>query len=82
MPQSVEQLNEQNEKKRAELALMYKKVFNSDAGKVVLDDLMKHCRFKYPLIDPNTFDTNRTFFNEGARNVFIFIMSNIEREVK
>ena len=57
----------------------FQKVFNSDDGKVVLDYLSRYCSFKAPMFNG---DANQLIFNEGKRNVFLFIQSYINSDPK
>jgi hypothetical protein len=45
----------------------YQRVFSSEDGKIVLDDLMSFCGVDRPSFDVN--NVNATFLNEGARTV-------------
>lgn len=57
-----------------ELALAYKRTFDSDDGKKVLHDLMKSCH-----IMTSTFNTDpyETHYNEGARSVILRILKTV-----
>ena len=55
----------------------FQKVFNSDEGKVVLDYLSRYCSFQAPMFNG---DANQLIFNEGKRNVFLFIQSYINSD--
>ena len=57
----------------------FQKVFNSDEGKVVLDYLSRYCSFQNPMFNE---DANQLIFNEGKRNVFLFIQSYINSDPK
>jgi hypothetical protein len=70
--------NEANEKIMAELSSAYKRLFNCNDGKIVLEDLSKICGNKVSSALPS-FDSNRTFFHEGMRNVYLYINQKIER---
>ncbi len=67
------------EKIRA-LKSSYKKCFESEDGKVVLEDLKKECFVKHTTF---TGEAIQTVYNEGIRSNFLYIqemmdMSNIE----
>jgi len=49
----------------------YKEVFESEAGKIVLEDLMKSCHFTMSTFDKDPYETH---FNEGARSVVLRII--------
>jgi hypothetical protein len=74
-----EKKEQDNEKINAELAQCYKRMALTDDGKKIIADLAKECRFKSTSID-NTWNVNRTFFNEGKRDVYFHIMNKIERK--
>lgn len=59
-------------KERAATIRAYRDVFASDQGKLILKDLIKECHVASPVMAE---DTNETFFNEGKRNVFLYIMN-------
>jgi hypothetical protein len=48
----------------------YKKVFGTDEGKLVLKELAAFCHMTNPTF---TGDVNQTVFNEGKRNVYLYI---------
>jgi len=59
-------------KERTKVIQAYRDFFASPTGKIILDDLMSECNFAKPTID----STDReTFFNEGKRNVFLYILT-------
>lgn len=71
--------NEANEKIIKELAQSYKRFADTPDGKIILTDLEIQCgQLKAsPLPD---FNTNKTFFHEGMRNMYLYIMQKVNRE--
>lgn len=69
----------ENQKKNAELVYAYKRLFSGDDSKLILADLETVCGFNRTSID-NLWSTNRTFYHEGMRNVFLHIMDKINRK--
>ena len=57
-----------------EIFSFYNKVFTSDAGKRVLEDLERHCTFT-----PNTQDSNDVFMRLGKQELLKYIKYCIER---
>lgn len=58
------------------LVRSYRLCFGSPAGREVLSDLMQFCRFRIPLAPPNAIiDPNSVFMAEGARQVFLRIIT-------
>ena len=57
------------------LRLAYKKTFESEEGKKVLEDLKRRCFYDKP-----TFvgDINVSAFNEGTRSVVLLILENMK----
>lgn len=53
----------------------YKRVFNSDDGKLILEDLSQKCFIWDATVVPN--DENTSSFNEGKRCVVIDIMKAV-----
>jgi hypothetical protein len=49
----------------------YKEVFESQAGQLVLKDLMKSCHMMSSTFDKDPYETH---FNEGARSVVVRIL--------
>ena len=49
----------------------YKRVFDSEDGKLILNDLMKSCHFMQSTYDKDPYETH---FNEGARSVIVRIL--------
>lgn len=75
-----EQKNIENEKKQQERIRAYKRLFKTDDGKVVLEDLERFCGFYNTSVseqDPNAY---QTFFNEGKRRVYLRISGMIRRK--
>ena len=59
-------------KEKAATIRAYRDVFASEQGKLILKDLITECHIAQPVMA----DTDReTFFNEGKRNVFLYIMN-------
>ncbi len=75
----VEIQQAENEKKNAELAKCYKRMAMTSDGKEIVKDLEGICGAKRTSID-NGFETNRVFFHEGMRNVYLHIIGKIERK--
>lgn len=69
----------ENEKRNAELARCYKRMAMTDDGKKIMKDLEIVCGANRTSID-NGFGTNRVFFHEGMRNVYLHIKVKIERK--
>jgi hypothetical protein len=57
----------------------YRLCFGSPAGREVLHDLMQVCRFRVPL-SPDV-DTNHLLMAEGARIVFLRIVSMLKLDL-
>ena len=57
-----------------ELDKCYSRVFFTDAGKQVLEDLEKHCTFT-----PNTLDSNDVFLRLGKLELYKYIKNKLER---
>lgn len=68
-----------NVKDQLAVITTFQKVFNTDDGKVVLDYLSRYCSFQTPMFNG---DANQLIFNEGKRNVFLFIQSYINSDPK
>lgn len=49
----------------------YKRVFDSEDGKIILADLMKSCHYLNSTFDKDPYETH---FNEGARSVVVRIL--------
>ena len=65
--------------KKVELAKAYKKVFDSEEGKLVLNDLI---RVGGILRNSYRKDTNDFLINEGKRNVVLYILANNNIDLK
>lgn len=68
----AEKQNLENEKITRELTHAYKRLFASDDGKVVLEDLERFCGF-YSTSTNNQWNPYQTMFAEGKRRVFLRI---------
>jgi hypothetical protein len=53
----------------------YRFVFGTEAGRRVFLDLMDFCKLLQPVHTPG--DQVETTINEGKRNVFLYIMANV-----
>jgi hypothetical protein len=73
--------NAENEKLMREKASVYKRLFATKDGKIVLRDLSAVCGQKVASSLPD-FDTNRTFFHDGMRNVLLYINQKMNRKDK
>jgi hypothetical protein len=62
-----------------DLARRYRRVFNSEDGKIILADLEKRCFGKHPSFDENPI---RMAFNEGRRSVYLSIQTMLELDLK
>lgn len=71
----AEQQNAENEKKRVELAHAYRRLFDTDDGKAVLEDLRKVCGQDISSVSFPAPDAYQTFFAEGKRFVFLRIQN-------
>ena len=58
-----------------EISDIYYRVFNTDGGKRVLEDLTRHCQFT-----PNTMDSNDVFLRLGKVELLKYIKRMIERK--
>lgn len=75
-----EKIKAENEKKQTERTQTYKRLFQTDDGKVVLLDLESFCGFHNTSVsehDPNSY---QTFFAEGKRRVYLRINSFLRRK--
>lgn len=57
-----------------EIVDIYHRVFTTDAGKRVLEDLERHCQFT-----PNTQDSNDVFLRLGKLELLKYIKRMLER---
>tara|TARA_R100000742_G_C4198284_1_gene28188 strand:+ start:336 stop:545 length:210 start_codon:yes stop_codon:yes gene_type:complete len=67
-----------NEKDLKELNLAYKQTFESDNGKIVLEDLKKRCSF-YTTSHIKG-DSHESAFLEGTRSVILFINNILNKK--
>ena len=70
----------ENEKKQAERIQAYKRLFQTDDGKIILADLESFCGFNNTSVsehDPNVY---QTFFAEGKRRVYLRINGFLRRK--
>jgi len=70
--------NKANEKIIRELAQSYKRFAKTPDGKIILADLEVQCGQLKANSLPD-FNTNKTFFHDGMRNVYLYIMQKINR---
>lgn len=70
----------ENEKKRLELVQAYKRLFMTDDGKRVLQDLENFCGFNATSVAERSPNTLQTFFAEGKRRVYLRINGFIRKE--
>ena len=78
-----EQQKIEHEKRNAELTASYKRMANTDAGKMIMADLASACCYDRPIpTGENKWDLNRIFYHEGKRNVYLYIQQQIQREEK
>ena len=73
---SVKQL----EKQIKELKDAYKRIFNSDEGKLILSDLEKRCHFWSTTNVKG--DSHESAYMEGQRSVLLFIKSMLQKKDK
>ncbi len=74
----AEQQKIENEKIRKELKHAYKRLFKTDDGKIVLNDLEKFCGFLNTSTNVE-WNPYQTFFAEGRRRVFLRIIGMLRR---
>ena len=67
-----------NEKDLKELNLAYKQTFESDNGKIVLEDLKKRCSFYNTTHIKG--DSHESAFLEGTRSVILFINNMLNKK--
>ena len=75
----AEQQQQEAEKRNADLAKCYKRMSQTDDGKKIMADLESVLGFKRTSID-GCWDANRTFYHEGMRNAYLYILQKIERK--
>lgn len=82
MTEAEEQMveNKENEKKQIERARAYKRLFQTDDGKIVLEDLEVYCGFYKPSVSEQSPNTLQTHFNEGKRRVYLRINGFLRRK--
>ena len=68
----------QFEKQIKELREAYKKIFESDDGKVVIKDLEKRCHFMSTTNVKG--DSHESAYMEGQRSVLLFIKSMLQND--
>lgn len=71
----------ENEKKNAELARCFKRMALTEDGKKIMAELEIFCGAKRVASDRD-WDAHKTFFHDGMRNVYLYIMQKIERKEK
>lgn len=76
----AEQQKIENEKKRAELTNAYKRLFTSDDGKKVCEDLERFCGQNRTSVCEQSPDAYQTMFQEGKRRVFLRIKAMLEKK--
>ena len=70
----------QFEKQVKELKDAYKRIFNSDEGKIIISDLEKRCHF---LSTTNVKgDSHESAYMEGQRSVLLFIKQMLQTKDK
>ena len=74
----AEEQSAENEKKRQELKHAYKRLFDSDDGKIVLKDLRSFCGQDRSSICSSSPNPYQTFECEGKRRVYLRIASQIK----
>jgi len=63
--------------KRKEIILAYRRLFNTEDGKLVLNDMCKMCHFNASTFDPDPYQSAN---NEGKREVILRIMRTVESD--
>ena len=74
----AEQQRIENEKKQNELKYAYGRLFKTDDGKIVKEDLERYCGFLNTSVSQQSPDAYQTFFNEGKRRVYLRIIGMIK----
>ena len=64
----------ENEKKQTELKNAYGRLFKTDDGKIVKEDLERFCGFLNTSVSQQSPDAYQTFFNEGKRRIYLRII--------
>ena len=70
----------ENEKKRLEMVQAYKRLFMTDDGKKVLGNLEGYCGFNRTSFFEQNPDALRISFNEGKRDVYLWINGFLRKE--
>ena len=70
---------QQHEQEKQKKINAYYRLFNTDDGKIVLDDLRKICNYDNTCVCEQSPDALQTMFKEGERRVFLHINSYIEQ---
>ena len=68
----------QFEKQVKELKDAYKRIFNSDEGKLIISDLEKRCHFMSTTNVKG--DSHESAYMEGQRSVLLFIKSMLQND--
>lgn len=63
----------EGEQKKKEMMAAYKRLFRSDDGKAVMEDLERACNYHYSSVAFSAPNSLQTFFNEGKRHVVLRI---------
>lgn len=63
----------------SKIILAYRRLFATDDGQIVLQDLMKSCHLSTSVIGATS---NDTYFNEGARSVILRLLGTINMNEK
>lgn len=66
-------------RKMKDTILAYKRVFESEDGSKVLEDLMKSCHMVNSTMGNDPYETS---FNEGARSVVVRILKTINTDIE
>ena len=67
------------EKQIAENQMLYRRVFDSADGKLVLADLKKRCCIATTTYSP---EPGQWGINEGRRSIYMYIVNMIEKDLK
>lgn len=63
-----------------ELSRIYKNLFDTVEGKMILEDLRNRCNCYLPSTEEH-WDANKTMFNEGKRAVLLYIETQLKPEI-
>ncbi len=77
---TTEEQNAENQKQQKELKQVYKRLFMTDDGKKVFENLQWFCGQDRPSMCEQSPNPYQTAFNEGKRRVFLRINSMIKEE--